>query len=498
MRMLSFDFLSSSPQSFIFQRRSNRTNFGGVLSLLYLIVFLITSSFYFVGYFNQDNYLIQYLYHERFITDEEILKRVESDRYNPKLNFCPSIIVKAEKEIENRFKIRRNNNILKSEVNLTQCLNYRMTDIDLLLVYDCLDANMMECSIDYEKIYSDVAINLDYNGFFLLHQNKTAPIYRFKEESTHRYRAYFELNNTMKHVQEWKTIRYKEEKDFFSIFKKQEDNDYIGLGMKSFYLSKMTTRDGKNNVFLHAFDFNAGEPRYYKVLGRLKFDIDFHHYDEYKRTPKSIWDTVANICSLSMTVLNVLFYSLMNYFSNNVDNCNIMEKILFNSNPKFENKQSHNNNEFHYLKDYPSNPDLNKEKNLIDKSNGLNANDNKNLLSINDEIINEKDIELINKDFNEGFPRLNFFDYLFNEIYDDKCCKLEKKRLIEKCNEIVSKYYSIECIVSYLMKLENLLKDYRWNNPELNNLDNNILISDLKNIISRLNINKIITFNEQD
>ena len=69
------------------------------------------------------------------------------------------------------------------------------------------------------------------------------------------------------------------------MFKKEEDNDYIGLGMKSFYMNKMTTIDGKNNVFLRAYDFNAKESRYYKVLGRLKFDIDFHQYDEYGTAP---------------------------------------------------------------------------------------------------------------------------------------------------------------------------------------------------------------------
>ena len=498
MRMISFDFLSSSPHNFIFQRRANRTNFGGVLSLLYLVVFLIISSFYLVKYFNEDNYTIQYLYHERFIPEKEILKRVESDRYNPKIHFCPSIIVDAEKEIADRFKIRRYNNILNSEVNLTQCLDYRMTQIDWLLVYDCLDANYTECTIDTEKVKSDPAINVDYNGLFLLHQNKTAPIYRFKEESTHRYTAYFELNNPMKKVQEMKTIRYKEDKNFFSMFKKEEDNDYIGLGMKSLLISKMTTRDGKNNVFLRAYDFNAREPRYYKVLGRFKFDIDFHHYDEYKRTPKSLWDTLANICSLSMTIFNGLCYSLMNYFSSNVDNCTIMEKILFNSTPKPEKRESDIHREINEPnndpKNYPNNDDLNKEENLIDKSIG--ANRDKNALSINDEIINENDREIINKDFNEGFPRLSFFDYLFNEIYDGRCGKLKKRHLIQKCNEIVSKYYSIECVVSYLIKLENLLKDYRWNNPGLNNLENNELILDLKNLISSFNNNQIIQFNE--
>ena len=173
-----------------------------------------------------------------------------------------------------------------------------------------------------------------------------------------------------------------------------------------------------------------------------------------------------------------------------------MKKILFNSNSgKYEKKESNNNREINDPKiNYPNNDDLNKEENLIDKQNGSNL--DKNALSINDEIINENDREIINKDFNEGFPRLSFFDYLFNEIYDGRCGKLKKRHLIQKCNEIVSKYYSIECVVSYLIKLENLLKDYRWNNPGLNNLENNELILDLKNLISSFNNNQIIQFNE--
>jgi hypothetical protein len=48
------------------------------------------------------------------------------------------------------------------------------------------------------------------------------------------------------------------------------------------------------------------------------------------------------------------------------------------------------------------------------------------------------------------------------------------------------------------MKLENLLKDYRWNNPGLNNLENNELIFELKNLISRFNNNQIIRFDEHN
>jgi len=64
---------------------------------------------------------------------------------------------------------------------------------------------------------------------------------------------------------------------------------------------------------------------------------------------------------------------------------------------------------------------------------------------------------------------------------------LNKKELIQKCNEIISKYYSIENIIYNQIKLENLMKDYRWNDPRLNNFDNNQLIEQLKNSLSSFN-----------
>ena len=480
--MIGLDFLSSAPRSFIFQKKSNRTNFGGVLSLLYILVFLIISSFYLVSYFNEDNYLIQYLYQEKFITEEEILKRVGSDTYNPKFNICFDIKVKAEeKEIAERFQVRRYNNIVFSEVNKSVCQNIRFTDLNWLVVYDCL--NQTECDIDRYDLYSDiVALNMEYNGFFLDHQNKTSPLYRNEEAVSHRYISYFEIYNPSRRVQTWSTVRYKEPKGFFSMFKKEEDNDYIGLGMKSNTYSEMTTREGKKNIYISGYDAKSRTFHKYKVLGRIKFDIDFHHYDEYKRIPKSLLDTIANICSLSMYILNGVCFAIVNYFSNNFNNYNIMEKLLNNANLKLE-RNGINHTQINNPNNYSNN---------TIKLNDEQDNNNNNLLVINDEINNENDQELINRDFNwdnDNFPKLNFFDFLFNDIYDGKCCKLIIQKLIQKCNEIVSKYYSIDCIIYNLIKLENLLKDYRRNNPALNNFDNNELILQLKNLISSFNSN---------
>ena len=48
-KMNSLDFLSDSPRTYKFQRRSNKTNSGGVLTLIYFIILaLIIVAFYMI------------------------------------------------------------------------------------------------------------------------------------------------------------------------------------------------------------------------------------------------------------------------------------------------------------------------------------------------------------------------------------------------------------------------------------------------------------------
>ena len=47
---------------------------------------------------------------------------------------------------------------------------------------------------------------------------------------------------------------------------------------------------------------------------------------------------------------------------------------------------------------------------------------------------------------------------------------------------MVFKYTSIDIILYHQMKLENLLEDYKWNNPELNNIDKNEIILKLREL----------------
>ena len=50
-----------------------------------------------------------------------------------------------------------------------------------------------------------------------------------------------------------------------------------------------------------------------------------------------------------------------------------------------------------------------------------------------------------------------------------------------RTNEITSKYLSVDYLLYNQIKLENLFKDYKWNNPLLNTFRNNQLLMNLNN-----------------
>ena len=83
---------------------------------------------------------------------------------------------------------------------------------------------------------------------------------------------------------------------------------------------------------------------------------------------------------------------------------------------------------------------------------------------------------------NQDIPKLkklHFFDFFLNNIYS-LCKKRKAQNVIHLCNKIVYKYASIDTLVENQIILEKLFKDYKWNQPSLNNLENNNLFIQLK------------------
>ena len=152
----------------------------------------------------------------------------------------------------------------------------------------------------------------------------------------------------------------------------------------------------------------------------------------------------------------------------------------------------------HKILKYPKeiielNDKLNKEfnkdkKEIISKTDDyplLNDSSIENKLSINEPYDN------LNKIIDENNPdepvplvlkRLSFFDFYFNNIYSKCCKKIKNQEILNLTNEIVFQYLSLDYILYNQIKLENLFRDYKWNNPQLNNIQNNNLIMKLRDI----------------
>ena len=87
MGLHRLDFLSNAPQNFIFQNKSNKTNFGGFLTLILIIITLIIFVFYLIFYITEQSYTIQYIHYVKYLNQNEILKKINSDKYNPYFDF---------------------------------------------------------------------------------------------------------------------------------------------------------------------------------------------------------------------------------------------------------------------------------------------------------------------------------------------------------------------------------------------------------------------------
>ena len=73
--------------------------------------------------------------------------------------------------------------------------------------------------------------------------------------------------------------------------------------------------------------------------------------------------------------------------------------------------------------------------------------------------------------------------FLLNNIYCKRKKRMKEQNVIDICNNILSKYTSIDVILCNQIIFENFLKDYKWNDNNLNTIENNCLIKKLQSII---------------
>ena len=102
--MRKLDILSPSPNSFIFQKESNKTLFGGILSLIYLIsIFFIYLYYRVIFYFSPPYEITSFTSSQRILTKEQKNKFEQSEKYNPNLLFKFSLLDNFHENLSERF-----------------------------------------------------------------------------------------------------------------------------------------------------------------------------------------------------------------------------------------------------------------------------------------------------------------------------------------------------------------------------------------------------------
>ena len=477
--MNKFDFLSRSPHAMIFGINANKTNLGGVFTSVYLLLVLLITIVYLYDFSAKSKYSVIYSYEHQYIHGiDNWNKRHEDKNLNPTITFNVNIN-NINKEnfflIVTDYNTDPDPNPLSHMHNLGENIETNVYDLVFSLCYFCAGLENNTCIKHEEDIINDwnkYDLIFNYTGTKINHQKEESPLE--KENISEIYDIVID-DKILYYELKWKSIKYSEEKGIFgrlgNLFGKTPSEFYGG----EFMSPKVIKLDTPQNL----------APKYPLPIQTLAIfrvsGINQNHFDIYTRAKKSIFDSISLICSLSLTVYNIMTFLFCGYYSNSFDNYKIIDSILFKNKKihPIENEEEKEDNNIIELSS-----DFNKKENLIG-INSINYEDNITLSQKGKEKkdenkysnygeTNEKEKKISHRD-TRILPKLHFYDFIFNNIYSKKCCLSKKQEIIDSCNELVSEYFTIDNIIYNQMRLENLFKDYKWNNPGLNTIGNNKL-----------------------
>ena len=473
--MYSFDFFSSPPEFSIFHNKINKTRFGGTLFLLYLILMSFISFIYIIDFLLKEVYEIE-------CYNIFVFKEVNPN--NKELNKIPMPVVNFTiittffqlsedwKIFEERIflrinsneKIKPNSHIPLDHSNnslfIFDFYNINISDNNnISLIYKCKEVNCLDLSTFYP---GGVAIQTNDFGI----DNYAEYPFKIGEKKYIRSILFLNKNYSMIQTLTWESIVYEEKKGITKLLDEilNKENKFIYGYIK------------EHNEYDNKFQYN--EDKNEIVFATIQNNLNSHYID-YKRTKKNFLDVLAKIGALFST-FNFIVSTFFKFYKKNFDNYKIVEKIMrskyIKMDKNFNFKKANiefNNNIFQ----------IDKETN-IEKNSPLindNFNENKGINETGSDIEDEKkeDEDKVPKRY---LPKLSFFDYFYNNVYCKCCKKVKRQEIIDTCNEMVFKYTSIDKILYHQMRLENLLKDYKWNNPELNTIGKNELITKLQNL----------------
>ena len=309
------DFFSTYPNSYIFQRTSNKTNFGGVCFFLCIIGILCFSIYCIVKFIKQDTYSIEhtsymYDYNHNISTTDKTIK------FNYEI---------SPKELNNHFDLIDfyTGEIIPKNTNISKPIN----EFCYIIVYKCEDDI---CEVK-ENISNTFQINLIFEvpGLNIQDENPFYPLI-FGESlymTTYDQRIYYFLYEEIIVT----------------------DIGFLGNKNRSIIIPKNYMIN-----YLKVNETTTHRSQKYKAFGKINFLLKKGNWEHYKRTEKSILDTFSYICSIGQTIYNLVKIGFLVIYSHNFNNYKIIKMLLFNKDTNLKkskkaNEGRHVNNNSDFL-----------------------------------------------------------------------------------------------------------------------------------------------------
>ena len=414
--MRTIDFLSIAPQTFIFQKSSNKTTFGGFLTLIYGLIILIMAIVYYIDYHINDKYIISYTQYIKGIDEEK-----ENDpRYNPTLKFIFDILDFSSNSLSDNFILY---NFKTNEfIERNKLIELNVSYACIFILYNCTDLKCdireedLKGSTDFEPIFH---FNFYHSYYDFNLQNDEEPIKLNKNSNLMKF--WFNPKIEQGYDYFWQVAKVTDEQ---GILDKITGNKKESFGGSFAHLSFSTMKDTFNNTYPSIIN-----GKYYTGIFKLLFIFNcvnqFEDHIEYKRKKVSIFDLIANVCSLALTIYNGFKLCFSFLYSSNFDNYKIIDRILSTRDISIKKITKKNED--------TKSPLLTELKEFDEENEYENENEKE------DKQVEDKKVE---KNKGAILPKYHFFDFICNLF--SCCCKNNNaQKCISACNEIREKYYSI-------------------------------------------------------
>ena len=461
---------------FIFQNEKNKKTSGAVMSIILFIIMIIISVAYIHDYAINDKYTFEAIKFYNFTyNEEELQKIVDNDKYKPVLNFDVGLK-------NDNFTVCEGNtkNYSFLEKNFTDRFGYsryrfsKLTNAYIInIVYKCgADIN---CSSFYELVKSGNIhygqIDLTYPRYKINHA-ADPPVTRDDEEKEKIVRISVGFTKDLEYydsLYEWEVMIYQDQKSFLDLLFNNNKQYIFG------HFKNEKPEKEKKYFSLNKPKIIKEGDNYFLVVSQSTFTFNqSFEYLLYKRKRISFFDTLGKILAYLPT-LKSIFSIIFSFYSKKVDNYEILEKML---NPVKDTNKVKELKKFNISAVLPKDDQsTNSEKQtgpkktdpLIDKSGDKN----------NSEKPDKNKIDEVPQIVLDKFSCRSFW---FNNVYSKCCGTIKNQEKINRINNIIYKYMSIDPLLYNQIKLENLFNDYKWNKNILNNIQSNVMVNQLNNI----------------